>query len=52
MVGISANGVQITPQMEFKKRLSNNEFSGAQYEFSEHVHQGMQHTAKLGQKKG
>jgi hypothetical protein len=46
-----ANGVQITPQMEFKKRPPNEGFSGGQYEFLRHAHQGMQQTAKLGQER-
>jgi Fe-S cluster assembly ATPase SufC len=48
----SANEVQITPQMEFKKRPPIEGFSGGQYKFSEHVHQGMLHPTKLDQKRG
>jgi hypothetical protein len=38
-----ANGVEKRPSIEG--------FWGGQYGFSKHVHQGMQHTAKLGQKR-
>ncbi len=44
------NGVQIIPQMEFRKRPSIEGFLGGQYEFSKHGHQDMQHSVKLGQK--
>jgi hypothetical protein len=47
-----ANGFQITPANEVKKRPPSEGFSGGQYGFSKHAHQGMQHTAKLGQKRG
>jgi hypothetical protein len=36
--------------MKFKKRSQIEGFSGGQYGFSKHDYQGMQHTAKLGQK--
>jgi hypothetical protein len=38
--------------MEFKKRPPIEGFSGGQYGFSKHDYQGMQRTAKLGQKRG
>ncbi len=46
------NGVQITLTNEVEKRPPIEGFSGGQYGFSKHVHQGMQHTAKLGHKRG
>jgi hypothetical protein len=36
---------------EVKKRSQIEEFSENQYGFSKHVHQDMQHTTKLGQKR-
>jgi hypothetical protein len=46
------NGVQITFANGVKKRSSIEGFSGGQYGYSKHAHQGMQHTAELGQKRG
>jgi hypothetical protein len=45
------NGVQITSPNEVKKRPPIEGFSGVQYGFSKHAHQGMQHRVKLGQKR-
>jgi hypothetical protein len=46
-----ANGVQINPANEVKKRPSIEGFSDDQYGFSMHAHQDMQHTAKLSRKR-
>jgi hypothetical protein len=46
-----ANEVQITPANGLKKRPPIEGFLAGQYGFSKHAHQGMQHTAKLGQKR-
>jgi hypothetical protein len=47
-----ANEVQITPANEVKKRPPIEGFSGGQYGFSKHAHQDMQHSIKLGHKRG
>ncbi len=46
------NGVQITPANGVRKRLPIEGFSGGQYGFSKHAHQDMQHSVKLGHKRG
>jgi hypothetical protein len=52
MMKTPANEVQITTANEVKKRPPIEGFSGGQYGFSKHAHQGMQHTAKIDQKRG
>jgi hypothetical protein len=48
----SANEIQITPANGVRKRPPIEEFSGGQYGFSKHAHEGMQHMTKRGQKRG